>query len=311
VVVAVSARNEAERIGACLSSLAAQAVHLRVLVSDNASNDDTGRIAASFSDRLEFDLRTTGPLGACEHLVSTGRWALAEQPDAELFALLAGDDEWGPDFARSALATLQSQPAVAAAFPAFEWVEHGRVVRELAPFDFLQRSGSSRRRRALLVPDRRELANLMYGVYRRQAFQDLLTAWEQGGDDFGADYAAVWSLLGSHRVAACSGARGRRYVRPGADLIERAWGQRSAGTGVIAQGWFYLRLNLRLNRLIATALARVSPDAPRVWRVQLLRSPQWIGGIFYQVARRRLASPATPSRDGRPNGAQNNESNCD
>lgn len=307
LVVVVPARNEATRLAACLDSLAAQDPAPRVLVSDNASEDATRSVADSYADRLDLTVRTTPPLGPSEHFVSAGRWALAEEPDAGAFAFLAGDDEWLPGFASAALTALAGDPGAGAVFPAFVWSGGDDPDRHLAPYPFLQVSGAARRRRALLVPDRRELSNLVYGAFRPDAFADLVAAWERGGDVFGADYAAAWSLVGRHRVLAEPAAVGRRFVRRGADLVERAWDRRDTRTDPLSQGLLYVRLNLRVNRLIGQALAAAAADgrAPAGWQVQLIRAPQWVAGSWYQLVRRR--APASAVGEPRPDGAHEDQ----
>ena len=233
---------------------------------------------------------------ATEHFVSAGRWALDAAPEAAFFAFLAGDDTWSPGFAGAAVRTLLCTPEVGGVFPAFVW-EGAGVDRWMAPVAFRQRSPAARQRRALLLPDHRELANLAYGVHRRGAFVDLVAAWERGGDQFASDYAAVWSVLGAHQMEACADAVGRRYVRDGADLIERVGLARAEAQGLAAMARLYVRLNLRLNRLLATALQRVVPDGmprPRSWMVQVTRAPQWLWGAVRQA--RGLGTAGTSGR---------------
>ena len=57
--------------------------------------------------------------------------------------------------------------------------------RQLTPLAFAGPRPGVRQLRALLAADDRELANVVYGVYRRAAFEDLLAGWERVGDAFG------------------------------------------------------------------------------------------------------------------------------
>jgi glycosyltransferase involved in cell wall biosynthesis len=280
LIVVVPARNEAARIAACFSSLIDQEHSIRVFFSDNSSDDGTATVAHTFADRLDLSVRSTEPLGPSEHFVSAGRWALASVPHGEYFALLAGDDAWCPDFARTAAETLDHRPDCGVVFPSFVWREVGAVDRNLPAPTFVQPSGAARQRRALLLPDKRELANLVYGVYRRNAFEDLLAAWERGGEAFGSDYAAAWSVLGGHKAVPCPAAVGIRHVRPDADLIGRVDMSRDGTTGVVALGILYVKLNLRINLRIGAALKRAASEGecPSTLQVQLLRAPQWLGG---------------------------------
>jgi glycosyltransferase involved in cell wall biosynthesis len=284
LVVVVPARNEADRLGDCLASLTRQDVPVKVFVSDNASRDGTAEVAGRFAADLDMVVRTTPSLEAVEHFVSAGRWALEAAPDAELFALLAGDDAWSAGFARASLDALEESPTDGAVFPAFEW-EGDDAPRRLLPIEFRHADPGTRQSRALRLSDRRELSNLVYGVYRRAAFVDLLGAFERGGNRFGVDYAAAWHVLGSYQVGACAQALGLRHVRADADLLQRAGFRRADATGLLGTAVMYVRLNLRINRLLAEALQRVDrdrPGQPPAWKVQVLRAPQWFWGAVRQ-----------------------------
>jgi glycosyltransferase involved in cell wall biosynthesis len=295
LVVVVPARNEVERVGDCLRSLRQQDVPVKVLLSDNASDDGTAEAARDSFGELDLVVRTTPPLEGAEHFVSAGRWALDNEPKAGFFAFLAGDDTWSTGFVREAFATLARVPGVAAVFPTFVW-EGNDEVRRIAPVSFRQRSPAARQRRALRLPDHRELSNLVYAVYRREAFTDLLTALERGGDRFAVDYAAVWRLLGLYQVEACSAAVSQRHVRRDADLIERVGLRRTEASGLGDTAWLYIRLNLRINRLIAAALQHAVPDgvrSPPAWRVQVIRAPQWLWGAVRHVRGLRIGAAPT------------------
>lgn len=285
LVVVVVAHNEAERIGGCMRSIAGQlaAAAVRVLVSDNASTDGTSDLAGIAADGLDVTIRTTTPLGPSEHFVSSGKWALESEPDAEFFAYLAGDDTWGPGFTDAALAALHGAPDCGMAFPTFVWEGEAGEERRLAPLALGHRSSRARQLRALVAADGRELANLVYGMYRRAAFADLMTAWESGGEHFAADYAAVWRLLAGQRSVICPDAEGFRHVRRGANLLERVGLPRASASGVVATSRLYLRLNLRINSQKAAALARTTTHAPPAWVVQVLRAPQWLWSGFRRL----------------------------
>src|SRR6185312_9491353 len=95
---------------------------------------------------------------------------------------------------QQALTALAQHPAAAVAFPTFSW-EGGDRPRVIPPADLMGAHALQRQARALFLPDSRELANLVYGVYRREAFESLVQGLERGGDRFGSDYAAAWNLL--------------------------------------------------------------------------------------------------------------------
>ena len=278
LLVVVPALNEEARLPTCLGSLVAQAARLDVRVSDNGSTDATADIAASFGSRLSVRTRTVSRQSATAHFVSAGRWGL-ETSNAPFVALLAGDDAWAAGFAEAALSLLTQRPDVDVACPSFRWVGGDRE-RDLPPVAFASSSHRLNQARALVMSDRRELANLVYGVYRRTAFEDLLNAWERGGEQFGSDYAAAWCVLGRQRVVACPQALGLRYERSGVDLISRVGAERPTRGGVLSLARTYVVLNLRVNTQLRRALIAVAAGrVPMTVRLlPLLRAPQWVWG---------------------------------
>ena len=286
LAVVVPARNEESRIGACLMSLMRQRARVQVFVSDNASRDLTLQRADEFEDHLLLTTRRTEFLEATEHFASTARWALANS-NAPLLALLAGDDSWEGTFVQEALSALEQNPAAAVVFPTFIW-EGGDRPRVIPPADLMEANARRRQASALFLPDSRELANLVYGVYRREAFQSLTQGLERGGDRFGSDYAAVWNLLERYRVAAAPSAVAYRYERAGTDLIERAGITRTGSEGLLHQALLYVRLNLRVNAELGRALVRVRGGG-QVWLpavVQGARAPRWVWGALDQARTR-------------------------
>lgn len=276
VAVVVFARNEADRIGHCLDSVVAQGVPSDVLFSDNGSTDGTGEIAGRFAERLALRIRSVVDLGPMQHIVSTGRWAL-DQSDAPLLVFLAGDDSWAPDFLSMALAAIRDRPEVDVAFPTFVW-DRADGERRIAPVDLLASDGRLRQGRALALPDSRELANVLYGVYRRDAFARVIDALERCGEDFGGDYAAVISLLGSSRVAAAPAAVGFRFERRGVDLVERIGISRSGDESLIGKVALYARITARVNRSLGRAVSR-STGHRAAWTVPttfVVRAPAWV-----------------------------------
>ena len=291
LLVVVPACNEADRIDLCLTSLFQQGVAMQVFVSDNASTDDTARRAVDHKSRLNLLVRSVDRLPAVAHFVSAGRWGFDES-DAPYCAFLAGDDTWQTGFVRAALEVLQREPGIDGVYPSFLW--GGSSQRLLRPTSFRWESKAARQVRALVLSDHRELANLVYGVYRREAFGRLLEGWERAGEGFGSDYAAVWSLLGHHRVAAAPDAIGQRHERPDTDLLQRVGMSRATASGPVNLGRTYFRLNLTINRLLAAALDRAAPPRswrPSSWQLQVLRGPQWVWGARRHLAARSVSKP--------------------
>ena len=284
ISVVIPALNEAERIRGCLSSLGAQSTDLEVFVSDNFSEDETASVARGADQKFEICVRSLNVrLDGAAHFVSAARWALAESR-SEYFAFLAADDEWEPGFGEAIISVLEAS-RVDVAFPTFVW-RGGASERVLSPPSFTHERAATRQRAALLLPDWRELANLVYGVYRRGAFEYLVDSLERGDNLFATDFAAAWQVLSRHRVVACSGAEGVRRVRAGADLLERVGLHGAEGAGIYQAVSTYVRLTLRVNRGIARAIRQVSVARhPSTTKVLILRLPQAVWGISRQLRR--------------------------
>jgi len=276
VAVVAFARNEADRIAGCLESVLLQTECDVVFVSDNGSSDGTGEIVRKFSDRIPPRVRTVADLGAMEHIVSAGRWGLAES-SAPFFAFLAGDDLWEMGFLAEAVAVLRARPEVDVAYPTFVWEGQGEL-RRIEPLDLDARDGWMRQARALALPDSREVSNLIYGVYRRAAFARLLDGLERGGEAFGADYAAVIHLLGTSRAAAAPAAVGRRFERAGADLVERVGITRGDDDSLLRKAALYARITARVNSALGRAVARSTGRSPAVTvpATFVVRAPAWV-----------------------------------
>ncbi len=163
------------------------------------------------------------------------------------------------------------------AFPTLVWFGRGGE-RRIAPTDLLASDGRLRQFRALALPDSRELANLLYGVYRRDAFARVIDALERCGEDFGGDYAAVISLLRSSRVAAAPAAVGFRFERRGVDLVERVGLSRTGEQSLIAKVALYARITARVNTSLGRAISRTTGNSA-AWTVPatyVVRGPAWV-----------------------------------
>lgn len=288
ISVVVPALNEAEFISCCLDSLRNQALNVQIFVSDNASNDATSDAARAVAGDLSISVRRLDErCGPTAHFVSAARWAL-ESSDAKYFSFLAADDEWLSGFS-SAIITKFSEVEVDIVLPSFEWRDGVRD-RVIHPPSFLQRQARIRQLSALILPDWRELANLVYAVYTRAAFCSLIDALARGEDRFAADYAAAWYVLGRYQAAGCRAAVGVRHVRLGADLLSRVGVQRVEGAHMYSKAAAYARLFFRVNQGISRALAQVDETRHLPQAVVLgLRLPQALLGIPRQL------NPARPA----------------
>ncbi len=127
VVVGVPVRNGADYLGHALASLVGQTRPPdTIVVSDNASDDDSVAIARSFASEHP-DLRVVSrphDVGAAlnyNELVTTTR--------STYFAWMAHDDVWDPDLLERCLEVLEDDPRVAVAHATPVWIdERGEVI---------------------------------------------------------------------------------------------------------------------------------------------------------------------------------------
>lgn len=290
IAVVVPTHNEGRNLEACLNSLASQAVPTRIMVSDNGSTDGTPEILERLRRSFEFDARRVEGLGPSEHFASCGRWAL-DSGSEPFVALLAADDQWGAEFAESTIAVLDADASLGMAFPTCSWIGDGNA-RTLEPPDFVSRSSVSRQVRAILLPDEVELANQVYGLFRRDAFQELIDSWDRGGDAFASDYASVVRTLAKHRSRAAPGAVVLRSLREGQDLlfftrlgIEQ---ETDKPTTHLRAGMLYVKYNVLRDLGLSRALSRVYERPPTLTAIGVmpLRAAHWLAPIPRLVSAR-------------------------
>lgn len=290
IAVVVPAHNEGPNLEACLNSLASQAVPLRIMVSDNGSTDGTPETLRNLRTRFEFQFRRVEGLGPSEHLVDCGRWLLASGSEPFL-ALLAGDDRWGPQFLSSATAALDADEGLGMAFPTCAWVG-GVTVQTLTPPHLGSRWSLARQAYAVAMPNQRELANQVYGLFRRDAFRELLDAWERVGDAFAADYAAVVRTIARFRSAPAPDAVVLRSLDEHQDLLfysRLGIEQKAQPATLVGVGQRYARHNALTDRGISRAIAAAYGRSPALTAACVipLRTPQWLIPIPRLVGRRR------------------------
>ena len=129
VTVGIPTFNRAALLREAIESVLAQTHgEFRLLVSDNASTDETPDVLASFSDpRLDYVRATenVGMIGNFNRLL-----ALA---DTELVMLLPDDDRLYPDYLRCVVDVMQRNPRVGIAHTAFDEIDADSRVRGGSP----------------------------------------------------------------------------------------------------------------------------------------------------------------------------------
>jgi glycosyltransferase involved in cell wall biosynthesis len=146
VTVGIPTFNRAEWLRETIESVLAQTfTSFRLVVSDNASDDDTPDVVRSFSDeRIDYvrSERNVGAIGNLNRLI-----ALAE---TELLVLLPDDDVLYPEHLEATVKLLERFTTVGIAHSACDFIdERSRVIRRVNPWVSRSAVTIARRDRAL------------------------------------------------------------------------------------------------------------------------------------------------------------------
>lgn len=178
-----------------------------LVISDNASTDETGAIAREYAERdsrIRY-LRQPTNIGP-----SANFRQVLEQATAPYFAWLAADDRWEPGFLQALVPVLEADPDVGLVFSDY------RVRNLLTGHEERAGTGFSASRRPLVRYLFRSIhgcACLVYGVHRRE----IVSRCPLGQFDFADVWMTHWYELNSRiRVVPMSlfvaGTRGDRQA---------------------------------------------------------------------------------------------------
>jgi glycosyltransferase involved in cell wall biosynthesis len=173
-------RNAAETVDAAIISLLAQTHDdFRLIISDNASTDETGEICQAYAarePRVEY-VRQPRDLDQ----IGNFRFVL-EAADSPFFMWACGDDLWDPTFAEKNVAVLEADPELGSSVSLVRFQNEGQF-RHLSQSTF-PLAGSVRDNIARYLDDLSDNTRV-FGVYRRQHLVDsypdrLFAAWDYG-----------------------------------------------------------------------------------------------------------------------------------
>jgi GT2 family glycosyltransferase len=172
LTIGLPVRNGGDHLAEALDSLLAQTyADFDLVVSDNASDDDTQEIVqarVAYDARVRY-MRRDDPVGAAENFDRV----LAEA-SGELFAWAAHDDIWEPLFLERLIALLDAHQGAALAFCDVDNVdERGRSVKHLRGVRGVAGGGPRvvRLIRYLRSAEWKGRANAVYGVARTEALR--------------------------------------------------------------------------------------------------------------------------------------------
>jgi len=200
VSVGMPTYNRPELLQRSLDSIRAQTYrHLEIIVSDNASPDPrVGQlISSAFSEDQRIrhfrQQKNIGPAGNFAFVLNQAR--------GTFFMWAADDDEWNPAFVEKLLETLQGNPKSGLSFCDFDVrYPDGSLCLDYGSFyhaysEFIHDDGVKRVTHYAMQAPERGKANLIYGLYRREALNDASVNKLFYSKAWGADMLFVCDVL--------------------------------------------------------------------------------------------------------------------
>jgi glycosyltransferase involved in cell wall biosynthesis len=247
VSIGLPVYDRPELLRLALASLTAQSYrNIEVIVSDDCSpGDGTRRVVEEYAarDRRIRYSRRRSNIGA-----QANNFFVFENATGEFFQWASEDDEWDPRFIETGVRALRDNPDRSA------WMstivntdEGGRLVREYDGFSRFTSTSSKRNdiRAYLLEPEVLGKANLIHGIFRRQALGRTIEAY-RFNRVWGTDMCFMLAFLARFDLLATDEVLMRKRIRrPAAKndmvLIEDP----SRHIFPLAQSVAYVRENLK------------------------------------------------------------------
>jgi Glycosyl transferase family 2 len=181
VSIGVPVRNGARFLGQTLDSLLAQTYKdFELIISDNASTDETETICQSFAarDRRVRYHRSSQNLGAAHNINY-----LFQQARGEYFKLAAADDLHQPDYVARCLDVLEHDSAVVLAYARTRFIdENGAPLAYSDPGFNLQSDSAEERLRYCIFAG--HWVNAIFGVIRAKALAKTQLLPKYAGGDY-------------------------------------------------------------------------------------------------------------------------------
>lgn len=173
VTIGMPVYNGAVYLNEALTAICAQSFQdLQIIISDNASTDETPAIIANWAgrdSRIVHTHRQTKNIGAFANF----EWVL-NAADTTWFMFAAHDDKWSPNYVQSLFETISKKSELKLAAPQIIYMQEDgqEKKRRLFPLEVLEgESGISKIRKLLRVG----CGSWFYGLYR---CEDLKKSWE-------------------------------------------------------------------------------------------------------------------------------------
>jgi glycosyltransferase involved in cell wall biosynthesis len=167
LTIGLGAYNNARFLGGALEALLSQTFKdFELVISDNASTDETLEIIKKFADndsRIRV-FRQSENIG----LVKNFNF-LRKQARGEFFMWAACDDRWAPNYVETILSGLEKDPSIVLGFSPFQYVdEEGKSLGSKKQIDFSGSNALIRLLRYFINYD----DNMVYGIYRYEKIKD-------------------------------------------------------------------------------------------------------------------------------------------
>jgi glycosyltransferase involved in cell wall biosynthesis len=200
VTVGIPTYNRSASLQRALDSIRAQTYrHLDIVVSDNASPDPQ---VAQLIAQTSMDDHRIRHYCQEKNIGASGNFSFVlRQARGSFFMWAADDDEWHPTFIEKLLNPLISNPMSGLSFCDFDVrYPDGSLCRDYGSFvlayrEFLHDDGVNRVSSYALQAPERGKANLIYGLFRREALIDASVTRFFNSNAWGADMLFVCDVL--------------------------------------------------------------------------------------------------------------------
>ncbi len=167
VSIGMPVYNDEIYIRKALDSLLTQTFHdFEIIISDNASTDNTGAVCQEYvarDHRVHYicQPRNLGPSANFTYLLAHAR--------CEYFMWAASDDIWHPDFLKILVEALQKKPQSALSFAPYAWIDDKGDLLKIKSADYSGGSAFTRLLKICWLYD----DGCFYGLFRRKFVADF------------------------------------------------------------------------------------------------------------------------------------------
>lgn len=192
VTIGLPVYNGAAYLDKALASLCTQTfTDLKILVSDNASTDETGEITkkwAAYDKRIEYH-RQPQNIGASENF----QWVL-NNTDSRWFCFAAHDDLWSPGFIEELFNAITEKSNIVLSAPRMETLfEDGRPDK-IFPFVGKVKSGNTRLS-YIVTALKYARSGWIYGLFDRVALVSFFKQTQTFRHVWGSDYIVILAAI--------------------------------------------------------------------------------------------------------------------